>query len=385
MDEILRTQTIAWAAEAGFEVAGITRPGGLGGAGGRLLHFLDQGYHGQMGWMAERTEWRADPSKLWPECRSVIVLGLNYGPEHNPLDDLEKNDIGLVSVYARRKDYHSIVKKKLKRVAGQIAQASGGQVKVFVDTAPVLEKPLAMAAGVGWQGKHSSLVSKGFGNWLFLGEIFTEAKITPDEPETDHCGSCRKCLDICPTQAFPAPYQLDARRCISYLTIEYKGHIAPELRPLIGNHVFGCDDCLAVCPWNKFAQSAQTATLALRPELADLPLQHLAGLDDAAFRTLYAGTPVKRTGRDGFVRNVLIAIGNSANTDLIPAAKARLGDEAAIVRAMAVWALGCLMDVDALAALAGQYAKLESDADVKSEWRRLMQHMAGSPGNPEQS
>lgn len=376
MAQSLRAQIMKWAQEAGFEAAGISRPDGAGSAGRQLHRFLDQNYHGNMGWMSEHRLRRADPLVLWPECRSVIVLGLNYAPDYNPLDDLQKTDTGLISVYARRKDYHSIVKKKLKRVAGQIAHETGLQVKVFVDTAPVMEKPLARAAGLGWQGKHTSLISRDYGNWMFLGEIFTEAEIEPDQPGQDHCGNCQKCLEICPTHAFPAPYQLDARRCISYLTIEHKGHIDPELRPLMGNRIFGCDDCLAVCPWNKFAQRARTETLKLRHELAGLPLKRLAGLDDAGFRTLFAGTPVKRAGRDGFVRNVLIAIGNSADKALASAARDRINDASPYVRAMAIWALGRLMDAKAFAALAREYAGLENDPDVKNEWVQAV-----SPGD----
>lgn len=368
MDGSLRANIINWAREAGFERVGITRPDRIEAAGRQLARFLEAGHHGQMSWMAERQDWRADPRALWPACRSVVVLGLNYGPDHNPLDDLAKTGTGLVSVYARRKDYHVIVKKKLKQVAGKIARVSGGEVKVFVDTAPVLEKPLAMAAGIGWQGKHSSLVSRDYGNWLFLGEIFTEAEIDPDEAESDHCGRCRQCLDICPTNAFPAPYQLDARRCISYLTIEHRGHIALELRAAMGNRVFGCDDCLAICPWNKFAQNARTATLALRPELAELPLARLAALDETAFRELFAGTPVKRAGREGFVRNVLIAIGNSADAALAPAAMARLEDASPVVRAAAVWALGRLMRPQEMKALAERHRMREKDRQVADEW-----------------
>ena len=255
--------------------------------------------------MAETAERRADPRTLWPEVRSVILLGLNYGPAENPLAELARKDRGYISVYARNRDYHDVIKGKLKEVAGFLASRASSDVKVFVDTAPVMEKPLAEAAGLGWQGKHTVVVSREFGNWLFLGAIFTTAELPADEPERDHCGSCRRCLDICPTNAFPAPYQLDARRCISYLTIEHKGHIPAELRPGIGNRIFGCDDCLAVCPWNKFAQAGREARLVQREDLAALPLAELARLDDPAFRARFSGTPIKRTGRDRFIRNVL--------------------------------------------------------------------------------
>ena len=263
--------------------------------------------------METTAERRADPAALWPEALSVVVLGVNYGPAEDPLAALAARDRGAVSVYARGRDYHDVVKGKLKELAGFLAARADADVKVFVDTAPVMEKPLAAAAGLGWQGKHTVLVSREFGNWLFLGTIFTTAALPPDEPEADHCGSCRRCLDACPTDAFPAPYVLDARRCISYLTIEHKGPIAPELRPLMGNRIFGCDDCLAVCPWNKFAQAGREARLAQRDDLAAPPLAELARLDEAAFRARFAGTPIKRTGRDRFVRNVLIAIGNSGD------------------------------------------------------------------------
>ena len=279
----------------------------------RLEAWLAEGHHGSMAWMADTAARRADPRILWPEVRSIVLLGLNYGPETDPLATLGARDRATISVYARNRDYHDVIKGKLKEAAGFLAARAGSGVKVFVDTAPVMEKPLAQAAGLGWQGKHTVLVSREFGNWLFLGAIFTTAEMPPDAPERDHCGSCRRCLDICPTDAFPAPYRLDARRCISYLTIEHKGHIPPDLRPGIGNRVFGCDDCLAVCPWNKFAQAGREARLKQREDLAAPPLADLARLDDAAFRARFAGTPIKRTGRDRFVRNVLIAIGNSGD------------------------------------------------------------------------
>jgi epoxyqueuosine reductase len=325
-----------------------------------------------MEWMAETAERRADPRTLWPEVRSVILLGLNYGPNDNPLAELAQKDRGYISVYARNRDYHDVIKGKLKEAAGFLASKASSDVKVFVDTAPVMEKPLAEAAGLGFQGKHTVVVSREFGNWLFLGAIFTTAELPADAPEQNHCGSCRRCLDICPTSAFPAPYQLDARRCISYLTIEHKGHIPTELRPGIGNRIFGCDDCLAVCPWNKFAQAGREARLVQREDLAALPLADLARLDDPTFRARFAGTPIKRTGRDRFIRNVLIAIGNSGDASLAEEAERLLDDTSPLVRAMAVWALGRLLPPDAMARHAAERLEQESDLDVREEWRRAM-------------
>jgi epoxyqueuosine reductase len=325
-----------------------------------------------MEWMAETAERRADPRTLWPEVRSIILLGLNYGPTEDPLADLARTDRGYISIYARNRDYHDVIKGKLKEAAGFLASKASSDVKVFVDTAPVMEKPLAEAAGLGWQGKHTVVVSREFGDWLFLGAIFTTAELPADEPERDRCGSCRRCLDICPTNAFPAPYQLDARRCISYLTIEHKGHIPEELRPGIGNRIFGCDDCLAVCPWNKFAQAGREARLVQREDLAVLPLRELAQLDDPAFRARFAGTPVKRTGRDRFVRNVLIAIGNSGDVALADEALRLLDDASPLVRAMAVWAIGRLLSPDAVARHAAERLEREDDPDVREEWRRAM-------------
>jgi epoxyqueuosine reductase len=325
-----------------------------------------------MEWMAETAERRADPRTLWPEVRSVILLGLNYGPTEDPLAELAQRDRGYISVYARNRDYHDVIKGKLKEAAGFLASKASSDVKVFVDTAPVMEKPLAEAAGLGWQGKHTVVVSREFGDWLFLGAIFTTAELPADEPERDRCGSCRRCLDICPTNAFPAPYQLDARRCISYLTIEHKGHIPEELRPGIGNRIFGCDDCLAVCPWNKFAQAGREARLVQREDLAVLPLRDLAQLDDPSFRVRFAGTPVKRTGRDRFIRNVLIAIGNSGDVALAEEALRLLGDASPLVRAMAVWAIGRLLPSEAVGHHAAGRLEREDDPDVREEWRRAM-------------
>ncbi|KQU55134.1 epoxyqueuosine reductase [Bosea sp. Leaf344] len=333
----------------------------------RLQAWLEAGHHGEMGWMAERLAERADPRRLWSEVRSVVMLGMSYASEEDPLAVLARPEQAAISLYARRRDYHDVIKGKLKSVAGLLAARGGADVKVFVDTAPVMEKPLAQAAGLGWQGKHTVLVSREHGSWLFLGAIYTSALLPPDAPEQDHCGSCRRCLAICPTDAFPAPYRLDARRCIAYLTIEHAGHIDAELRPGIGNRVFGCDDCLAVCPWNKFAGAAQETRLALKEELGALDLATLAGLDDAGFRTLFAGTPVKRTGRDRVVRNTLIAIGNSGRPALAQHAEALLRDASPLVRAMAVWALGRLVPERARS-LAPAHRGLESDAQVRQEW-----------------
>lgn len=304
-----------------------------------LATFLGDKRHGSMAWMEETAARRADPKTLWPEAKSIIMLAMNYGPEDNPLPQLQHKSEGTISVYAQNRDYHDIIKGKLKTVAGRFASRNKADVKVFVDTAPVMEKPLAAQAGLGWQGKHTNLVSREFGSWLFLGSIFTDMDLPPDTSEIDHCGSCRACLDICPTNAFPAPYQLDARRCISYLTIEHKGPIPQEFRTAMGNRIYGCDDCLAVCPWNKFAAEAREAKLQARADLKHPDLAFLAGLDDAAFRRHFSGSPIKRIGRDRFLRNVLIAIGNSGDQDLAETARAHVGDPDPVVRDAAEWAL----------------------------------------------
>jgi epoxyqueuosine reductase len=348
----------------------VTTPDAIPDAPARLDEWLAEGLHGQMGWMAERVNERADPRVLWPDVRSVIMLGLNYGPDSDPLATLTQKDRATISVYARNRDYHDIIKGKLKELAGVLAAKGepGHHVKVFVDTAPVMEKALAQAAGLGWQGKHSVLLSRDFGNWLFLGAIYTSLDLPVDAAERDHCGSCRACLDACPTDAFPQPYVLDARRCISYLTIEHKGHIDIALRPGIGNRVYGCDDCLAVCPWNKFAQIGREAKLAARDDLNAPVLADLARLDETAFRVHFAGSPIKRTGRDRFVRNVLIAIGNSGNIALADVACERLVDASPLVRAMAVWALGRLLPPSTLSQIAEAYHARETDTDVRLEW-----------------
>jgi epoxyqueuosine reductase len=359
------------ATAAGFDAARVTVPGRIAAeTGARLERFLAEGQHGEMGWLAAHADRRRHPAALWPEARSIVMLGLSYAPGSDPLAVLAERNRGAISCYAQGRDYHDIVKAGLKRVAGALQRASGAEVKVFVDTAPLMEKPLAQAAGIGWQGKHTNLVSRTHGSWLFLGAILTTAGIAPDEPEADHCGSCSRCLDVCPTRAFPAPYQLDARRCIAYLTIEHKGHIAEEFRRPIGNRVFGCDDCLAVCPWNKFAAAAREVRFAARPETDHPALAELLALNDDAFRRRFAGTPVKRTGRDRVVRNALIAAGNSGDPGLAAAIEALLADPSPLVRAMAVWALGELLDGDTFTAIAARHCDGETDSDVAREWQR---------------
>jgi epoxyqueuosine reductase len=354
---------------AGFAAVRVTAAAAVGPElAERLAAFLREGRHGDMGWMAATAERRSHPLALWPQARSIVMLGMSYAPEEDPLAVLAEPSRGAISCYAQSRDYHDVVKAGLKRVAGALAEASGADVKVLVDTAPLMEKPVAEAAGLGWQGKHTNLVSREHGSWLFLGAILTTAALEPDASETDHCGSCRRCLDVCPTAAFPAPYQLDPRRCISYLTIEHKGHIAPEFRRTMGNRVFGCDDCLAVCPWNKFAVAARHARLAARETARSPPLSDLLGLDDAAFRARFAGTPVKRTGRDRVVRNALIAAGNSGDMSLLPAVERLLEDASPLVRAMAVWALRQLGGAEAWAAARNHYMLREPDAAVRGEW-----------------
>ena len=360
------------ALDLGFDAVGFARPELAEEARQHLGEFLARGYHGDMGWLETRHAERASPTTLWPEAKTIVVLGMNYAPEGDALAGLAEPLTGNISVYARGRDYHEVMKSRLKALGRKIAgdtpgSSKVGLLKVFVDTAPVMEKPLAMRGGIGWQGKHTNLVSRDFGSWLFLGEIYLSIAIEPDAAEADHCGACHACLDACPTQAFPAPYRLDARRCISYLTIEHKGHIPEELRAAIGNRVYGCDDCLAVCPWNKFAQDAREIRFAARataPSLAEL-----AQLDDAAFRARFSGSPIKRTGRDRFIRNVLIAIGNSGDPGLAPCAVERLDDGSPLVRAMAVWAAARLLGGAEFARLRSAHAP-ENDPDVRAEWER---------------
>jgi epoxyqueuosine reductase len=354
----------------GFEAVRFASADPPPGAGAALDAFLAYGRHGDMAWLEANAERRKSPRAIWPDVKSIIMLGMSYGPERDPLEALEARSRGAISVYAQGADYHDIIKSKLKVLASRVQDVAQGEVKIFVDTAPVMEKPIAAKAGLGWQGKHTNLVSRDFGSWLFLGSIFTTADIAPDAPEEDHCGACRRCLDVCPTNAFVAPYQLDARACISYLTVEHKGHIAIEYRESMGNRIFGCDDCLAVCPWNKFAKGAREAKLSVRAESDNPPLAELLQLDDAAFRTRFAGTPIKRTGRDRFLRNVLIAAGNSGDETLVPRVEQHLGDASPLVRAMAVWALSRLAP-DWAAAVRESEAPTESDPNVADEWARI--------------
>jgi epoxyqueuosine reductase len=353
----------------GFDAAGIASPAAIETSEPRLHAFLEAGFHGEMAWLAANADRRASPRVLWPDVRSIVMLAMNYGPRSNPLAAIEKRSHAAISVYAQGADYHDVIKGKLKAIAGDFARRAGADVKVFVDTAPVMEKPLAQAAGLGWQGKHTNLVSRDFGSWLFLGAIFTTATLNPDLAEADHCGSCRQCLDICPTRAFPAPYRLDARRCISYLTIEHRGQIPLEFRRPIGNRVYGCDDCLAVCPWNKFAQNAQEARFSAVEAANNPPLAELLQLDDAAFRARFKGSPIKRIGRDRFVRNVLVAAGNSQNPSLLKEVIGLLADSSALVRGMAVWAARRLTtSFDMAYELKIQHRHQESDCDVLAEW-----------------
>src|SRR6185437_8960348 len=351
----------------GFEAFGITAATARPDLPEKLAAALEAGWHGDMDWMAETRERRGSPQTLWPEARSVVMLGVNYGPTGDPLETLALKDRGTISVYARNRDYHELIKGRLKELAGLLARRTGADVKVFVDTAPLMEKPLAEAAGLGWQGKHTVLVSRQFGSWLFLGAILTDAELPPDAPHPESCGSCSRCLDICPTNAFPAPFRLDARRCLAYLNIEHKGPIPRQFREAMGNRIYGCDDCLAVCPWNKFASATHEAKLQAREELDAPALADLVRLDDAGFRSLFAGSPIKRIGVVRFLRNVLIAVGNSGDAGLIEAVEARLADPEPLVRGAAIWALRRLdsarAERQALAFLSD-----ERDADVRSEW-----------------
>ncbi len=352
----------------GFEAAGIASPSAVRTVSRDLFAFLEAGFHGEMGWLAANADRRADPKALWPEVRSIVMAGMNYGPEMDPTVALKSSSRAAISVYAQGADYHDVIKGKLKAIAGDLARRAGEGVKVFVDTAPVMEKPLAEAAGTGWQGKHTNLVSREFGSWLFLGAIFTTAELKPDEPEADHCGSCRRCLDACPTRAFPAPYRLDARRCISYLTIEHKGQIPHEFRAAMGNRIYGCDDCLAVCPWNKFAETAREMKFKPKEAAHNPPLAELLPLDDAGFRARFKGSPIKRVGRDRFLRNVLAAAGNSGDESLLEGVVALLGDASPLVRGMAVWASRRLANANQEAMLRERFSAKECDVRVRSEW-----------------
>jgi epoxyqueuosine reductase len=366
--EAIRDQALA----SGFDAVGFAEARLEAEARAGLGEFIARGYHGDMGWLAGTAARRGDPQQLWPEARSVVVLGVNYAPSEDPLELAQKPDCGVVSVYARGRDYHDTLKRRLRALAHWIEQRWPGALKLFVDTAPVMEKPLAESAGLGWQGKHTNLVSRDFGSWLFLGEIYLSLELEPDPPGEDRCGTCRRCLDACPTGAFPAPHRLDARRCISYLTIEHKGMIPLELRPLIGNRIYGCDDCLAVCPWNKFARAAREPDFLPREELTAPRLAELATLDDPGFRKLFAGSPIKRTGRDRFLRNVLTAIGNSEPGDpqLIAAVRRCLDDASPLVRATAVWALSRLAPASLWRSERARYWPREQHSMVCEEWER---------------
>ena len=351
----------------GFDVARIARADAAWESGDRLADFVSQGWHGDMGWMAETLERRQHPTHMWPDAKSALVVGLNYGPKIDPLEPLTHPEHATISVYAQNVDYHDLMKRKLKQLASHFATSTGHDVKIFVDTAPLMEKPLAHRAGLGWQGKHTNLVSRDHGSWLFLGVMLTTADLTADAAATDSCGTCTACLDICPTNAFPAPYKLDARRCISYLTIETKGPIPREFRRAIGNRIYGCDDCLAVCPWNKFAQTARESAFHPRAELTAPLLADLACLDDAGFREVFAGSPIKRIGRDRFVRNVMIAIGNSGSQRHVELCIQRLDDASALVRGASVWALGSLAP-DLFELNAKLRRPTEADPAVCEEW-----------------
>ena len=367
MEHALKERIAKRAEALGFDAMRVTSADAPDSIAAALDAFLAEGREGDMGWLKDTAMRRKNPRALWPYARSVIMLGMNYGEMRDPLESLNDATRGAVSIYAKRADYHDVIKGKLKQLAGQIQALTGGDVKVFVDTAPVMEKPLAAKAGLGWQGKHTNLVSRDFGSWLFLGSIFTTAEIEADRPEIDHCGACRRCLDACPTDAFTAPYEIDARRCISYLTIEHKGHIAREFREAMGNRIYGCDDCLAVCPWNKFAQTSHEARLAIRPQADDPALAEILQLDDAAFRERFRGTPIKRTGRDRLIRNALIAAGNAGDPSLITPVEGLIDDASPLVRAMAAWALQRL-DPDRSAAMRADRLAAETDADVRAEW-----------------
>lgn len=363
-EDLIRAQALA----LGFDDCRLARADRPWIAGERLAEFVAEGRHGEMAWLETTLERRSHPQAMWAGARSAVMLGVNYGPDHDPRAILDHPDRGAISVYAQGSDYHEVIKKRLKQLATWMVQTFGAEVKVFVDTAPLLEKPLAEASGLGWQGKHTNLVSRQFGSWLFIGSVLTTLELKPDPPGEDACGSCRACQDVCPTGAFPAPYQLDARRCISYLTIELSGPIPAEFRAALGNRIYGCDDCLAVCPWNKFAERAREAKLQAREALKAPRLADLAALDDAAFRALFTQSAVKRLGRDRFVRNVLYALGNSGDPGMVEVVRARLSDEAAVVRGAAVWALSRLLPPEAFAAERALALPGEPDEAVRAEW-----------------
>jgi len=363
--EFARQQALA----LGFDAVGIARADEAWAASERLEAFVEAGRHGTMDWMETTLARRRTPNSMWTDAKSAVAVALNYGPDHDPMETLRQREAGNISVYARGRDYHDTLKSRLKQLAREFVAKTGAEVKVFVDTAPLMEKPLAAKAGLGWQGKHTNLVSRDLGSWFFLGVMLTDADLVPDAPEADHCGSCRNCLDICPTSAFPSPYQLDARRCISYLTIEHKGPIPEEFRAAMGNRIYGCDDCLAVCPWNKFASVASEAAFHARAELKLPGLDELAALDDAAFREVFSGSPIKRIGRDRFVRNVCIAMGNSGAARFVPLLESLLQDGSALVRGAAAWAL-LQLDAERFSFARAQNLPGETDPDVLREWNR---------------
>jgi epoxyqueuosine reductase len=365
----LKTELLNAAAVLGFDACGVTGADSIDPAADRLRAFIRDGRHGDMDWLAKHEARRASPQALWPEVRSIVMLGTTYAPAADPLAALVDKKRGAISVYAQGQDYHDVIKTRLKQLARVLTDA-GAQARVFVDTAPLMEKPLAQASGLGWQGRHTNLVSRTHGSWLFLGAVLTTAELPFDAPEVDHCGSCHRCLDVCPTAAFPAPYQLDARRCLAYLSIEHKGHIALEFRQPMANRIFGCDDCLAVCPWNKFAEQTRDIRLQTRIETDNPPLSALLTLDDASFRQQFAGTPIKRTGRDRFIRNCLIAAGNSGDQTLVPLIARLTGDGSPLVRAMSAWALSLLCSGGEFEVLRAANMPFETDEAVLAEWRR---------------
>lgn len=368
--EKLKQDLITRAKSLGFDVCKVTPATLPDDIGNKLETAIDLNRHASMEWMETTLDRRKSPTAMWDEANSAIMLGMNYGPNSNPLETLSQKSKATISVYARNRDYHDLIKGKLKTLAGWLASKTSEDVKVFVDTAPLMEKPLAKQAGLGWQGKHTNLVSREFGSWLFLGAILTKADLPSDEAETDHCGSCQSCLDICPTKAFPAPYQLDAGRCISYLTIEHDGAIPLQFREAMGNRIYGCDDCLAICPWNKYAQETSEIKLKAREDLSAPDLEELAQLDDKSFRTKFSGSPIKRIGRNKFLRNVMIAIGNSKDQSLKEIALQNCKDENPMVRAASIWALSRLEEPTRFTDMRIKALKSETDESVVEEWNR---------------
>ena len=377
----LRAELETAARALGFDAVGVASAAEPWLAAARLAEFVEAGRHGDMEWMARTAERRAHPQAMWPDARSAVMVGVNYGPRANPLEALARKDHGAISVYAQGGDYHDLIKKRLKQLAGRLVELTGADVKVFVDTAPLMEKPLAERAGLGWQGKHTNLVSRAQGSWLFLGAVLTSAELAPDAPETDHCGSCTACLDICPTDAFPGAYRLDARRCLAYLSIEHQGQIPRDMRAAMGNRVYGCDDCLAVCPWNKFAAATREVKLQARVELTAPRLIDLARLDEEGFRALFSGTAVKRTGRDRFVRNVVIALGNSRGGAARAEAERLLDDASPLVRGAAVWAVWRLAPLPDFERLSLARAATEPDTEVRAEWAACLSASRGEPSD----